>query len=93
MCSEASLLRNRLTSLDGNLREIVATDELSVPTDVTTSAVSELVSQALEQRPDIWQAKLQVSNGDRAVAGSPNARLPEIDLYGAFQSRVFSARA
>jgi outer membrane protein len=76
-----------LTNADGNLREIVATDEFSVPTDVTASPVSELISQALEQRPDIRQAKLQVSNGERAVAGSANARLPEVDLYGAFQSR------
>ena len=76
-----------LTNPDGNLREIVATDELSVPTDVTASPVSELISQALEQRPDIRQAKLQISNGERAVAGSANARLPEVDLYGAFQSR------
>jgi outer membrane protein TolC len=76
-----------LTSADGNLREIVATDELSVPTDVTASPVPELVNHALEQRPDIRQAKLQVSNGERAVAGSANARLPEVDLYGAFQSR------
>jgi outer membrane protein len=76
-----------LTNPDGNLREIVATDELSVPTDVTATPVSELISQALEQRPDIRQAKLQVSNGERALAGSANARLPQVDLYGAFQSR------
>jgi outer membrane protein TolC len=41
----------------------------------------------LEQRPDIRQSKLQVSNGERAVAGSANARLPQIDLYGSFQTR------
>jgi outer membrane protein TolC len=41
----------------------------------------------LEQRPDIEQSRLQVTNGERAVAGSANARLPEIDLYGSFQSR------
>jgi outer membrane protein len=76
-----------LNNPDGNLREIVATDELSVPTDVAASPVSQLISEALEQRPDIRQAKLQVSNGERAVAGSANARLPEVDLYGAFQSR------
>jgi outer membrane protein len=76
-----------LTSSDGNLPQIVATDELPAPTDVTASPVSDLVSQALEQRPDIRQAKLQVSNGERAVAGSANARLPQVDLYGAFQSR------
>jgi outer membrane protein len=76
-----------LTNPAGKLREIVATDELTVPRDATQPPVSELISEALEQRPDIRQAKLQVSNGERAVAGAANARLPEIDLYGAFQSR------
>jgi outer membrane protein len=76
-----------LTTGGGKLREIMATDELSVPADLTQSPVSELISQALQQRPDIQQAKLQVINGERAVAGAANFRLPEVDLYGAFQSR------
>jgi outer membrane protein len=75
-----------LTNPAAKLREIVATDEFLAPTDVTQS-VSELITEALKQRPDIQQAELQVSNGERAVAGAANARRPEVDLYGAFQSR------
>jgi outer membrane protein len=67
--------------------DIVATEELTSPSDTQLSPMAELIQHALEQRPDIRQAKLQVSNGERAVAGSANARLPEIDLYGSFQSR------
>jgi outer membrane protein TolC len=33
------------------------------------------------------ETMLQIRNGERALAGSANARLPEIDLYGSFQSR------
>jgi outer membrane protein TolC len=76
-----------LTTSNGNLVDIVATDELSSPRDTPQPPIAELIEYALEQRPDIQQSKLQISNGERAVAGSSNARLPEIDLYGSFQSR------
>lgn len=68
-------------------REILATGDLSVPEEISQPPLPELIAQALAQRPDIRQAKLQISNGQRALAGSANARLPELDLYGAFQSR------
>jgi outer membrane protein TolC len=72
---------------EGTLNHLVATDELSAPSEASVSPVTDLIRHALEQRPDIQQSKLQVTNGERAVAGSANARLPEIDLYGSFQSR------
>jgi outer membrane protein len=76
-----------LSTPNTKLADIVATDELSSPPDTPLSPIAELIQHALDQRPDIRQAKLQVSNGERAVAGSANGRLPEIDLYGSFQSR------
>jgi outer membrane protein TolC len=76
-----------LTTSNGKLVDIVATDELSSPPDTPQPPIAELIEHALEQRPDIQQSKLQISNGERAVAGSSNARLPEIDLFGSFQSR------
>jgi outer membrane protein TolC len=69
------------------LNHLVATDELSSPSELPASPIPDLIRHALEQRPDIEQSKLQVTNGERAVAGSANARLPEVDLYGSFQSR------
>jgi outer membrane protein len=76
-----------LSSPNTKLLEVAATEELSSPPDTPLSPMAELIQHAMEQRPDIRQAKLQISNGERAVAGSANARLPEIDLYGSFQSR------
>jgi len=75
-----------LSASETKLADIVATDELSSPSDAPRSPTAELIQHALEQRPDIGQSKLQVSNGERTIAGLANARLPEIDLYGSFQS-------
>jgi outer membrane protein len=69
------------------LNHSVATDELSPPSELPAASIPDLIRHALEQRPDIEQSRMQVTNGERAVAGSANARLPEIDLYGSFQSR------
>ena len=69
------------------LNHLVATDVLSSPSELPALPITDLIRHGLEQRPDIEQSRLQVTNGERAVAGSANARLPEIDLYGSFQSR------
>jgi outer membrane protein TolC len=89
---QANVLRSvidpqSLITTNAKLVDIVATDDLSPPPDAPQPPVAELIQHALEQRPDIRQSKLQVSNGERAVAGSANARLPQIDLYGSFQTR------
>jgi outer membrane protein len=69
------------------LVDFLATEDLSPPPEAPQAPIAELIQHALEQRPDVKQSKLQVVNGERAVAGSANARLPQIDLYGSFQSR------
>ena len=73
--------------IKGTVNHLVATDELSPPSELPESPIADLIRHALEQRPDIEQSRLQVTNGERAVAGSANARLPELDVYGSFQSR------
>jgi len=76
-----------LTQTGGELPVLVASDTLSPPSAPAQRPVEELVQTALSQRPDIQQARLQVVNGERSVAGSSNARLPEVDVYGSFQNR------
>ncbi len=69
------------------LPDIVATDTLSPYVVGEAAPVEDLVQKALAMRPDLAQARLQIANGERFVSGSANARLPELDLYGAFQNR------
>ena len=76
-----------LASSTPNLEPLVATEELTSPSEASAESLSQMFAHAWAQRPDIQQAKLQIANGERAVAGAANARRPEIDLYGSFQSR------
>lgn len=70
----------------GPLSKLVAIDELKAPADVIVE-MDDLVRSALTKRPDLQQAKLQISNGERFVAADKNATRPELDIFGQFQSR------
>jgi len=76
-----------LRSADGNVAEIVATDPLVPPQAEMASPLPELVKRAWETRPDVRQARLQVTNGERQVASAVNATKPEVDVYGTYESR------
>jgi outer membrane protein len=76
-----------LRSAEGNVAEIVATDPLVPPQAETAAPLPDLVKRAWETRPDVRQARLQVTNGERQVAGTANAAKPEVDVYGTYQSR------
>jgi outer membrane protein len=76
-----------LRSAAGNVAEIVATDPLVPPQTETATPLPELVKRAWETRPDVRQAKLQVTNGERQVSSAANAAKPEVDVYGTYESR------
>jgi outer membrane protein TolC len=76
-----------LTAKDAPPPDIVATDLLSPPHAEVATPLPDLVKQALDTRPDVRQARLQLVNGERQVAGSANAAKPEIDVYGSYQTR------
>jgi outer membrane protein TolC len=76
-----------LARADGNVAEIVATDPLLPAQTETMAPLPELVKRAWETRPDVRQARLQLTNGERQVASAANAAKPEIDVYGTYESR------
>ncbi len=65
---------------------IVPSDRIQVPAQEPTRDVSTLVRQALESRPDLMQAMLQITNSEIGLKGSRNALLPELDLVGTVQN-------
>jgi len=76
-----------LTATPGGTPELVATDPLLPPQAEPQALLPELIKGAWERRPDVQQARLQVSNGERQVASAVNAAKPEIELYGSYESR------
>lgn len=76
-----------LTGKPDRAPEIVATEPLSPPQAEPAAPLPELIKDAWQRRPDVQQARLQLTNGERQVASAANATKPEIDLYGTYQSR------
>jgi outer membrane protein len=76
-----------LSGPGAQLPDIVATDPLLPPHAAMETPLPDLVKLALNTRPDVRQARLQIANGERQVAGSANAAKPEVDIYGTYQTR------
>ena len=76
-----------LTSTPGMMQQIIATDPLLSPAGDPPGPLAALIKGAWERRPDVQQARLQLTNGERQVASAANAAKPELDLYGSYESR------
>jgi outer membrane protein TolC len=66
---------------------IIPTDRIAVPENDGTQPLDELVNEALDRRPDLAQALLQVESGQVAAHASQNEVRPELDVIGNFQTR------
>jgi outer membrane protein len=56
------------------------TTPIEIPTQEPTQVIADLVAQALKGRPEMEEARLQISNSHIALEGSKNQLLPELDL-------------
>src|SRR5713101_2282546 len=65
---------------------IVPTGTLSVPEQEPAQSLPGLVSEALQKRPDLAGAGLQVENSEISLKGSLNALKPQLDLVGTVQN-------
>jgi outer membrane protein TolC len=65
---------------------IIPTDNLTIPEHDDLQPVQDLLAAAIQNRPDVAQARLQIENSVTGLAGARNATLPEVDLVGAMQN-------
>jgi outer membrane protein TolC len=66
---------------------IIPTDKIRVPDTDDSGNVDDLVKAALNTRPDLAQANLQVESGEISVKADKNAARAQLDLIGNFQTR------
>jgi|HubBroStandDraft_6_1064221.scaffolds.fasta_scaffold46057_2 outer membrane protein len=65
---------------------IVPTDMLAVPDQEPAQALPDLVGEALQKRPDLAGAGIQVENSEISLKGSLNALKPQLNLVGIVQN-------
>jgi outer membrane protein len=72
--------------------QIIPTDSITVPVSDSARSVEEYIAQALHDRPDLAQARIQVENSQISLKGSVNALRPELDVVGAVQNGGLSGK-
>ena len=88
---QEAILKNVLTrrgNEDSEVRaaRIIPTDPLSIPDKDEVRPMQDLISEALANRPDLGQARLQIDNSEIGLKGTRNSLLPEVDLVGVMQN-------
>lgn len=66
--------------------QIVPTDRVRIPAQEPVEPLDDLVERALRNRPDLAQARLQLTNSEITLKGSKSALLPALDLYATAQN-------
>ena len=86
---QEAILKNVLTrSEDEAIRSahIIPTSPLEMPAQDEIRPIQDLINEAVANRPDVGQARLQVENNIMGLAGAKNLTLPEVDLVGIAQN-------
>ncbi|MEO8659397.1 MAG: TolC family protein, partial [Bryobacteraceae bacterium] len=65
---------------------IVTTDQLRIPEKEPVEPIQDLVSKALELRPEMEQTRLNIKNTRIGIEGDKSALLPSLDVQASFQN-------
>ncbi len=92
------LLKNVITrtgTADPLLRSarIVPLDHIDVPAQEDVRPVQDLLDAAIQARPDLAQAHIQIENSNISLRGSKSALLPELDFLGSLQNGALTGQA
>jgi outer membrane protein TolC len=71
---------------------ITPLDQIQVPQRDDLPPEADLIAQAMQNRPDLESAHLQITNSEMSLRGSKNALLPEVDLVGSYQSNSLAGQ-
>lgn len=69
---------------------VIPTDALTQPMHDTIENLKELVDRALDQRPDLQQAHIQMDSTRIGIAGSRSQLLPSLDVNASFQNNALT---
>ncbi len=83
---KTALTRGGLANPAIRTAHIIATDTITVPETESVRPVDDLIAEAVQDRPDLAQAGIQVENSQISLKGSLNALRPELDVVAIVQN-------
>jgi len=72
---------------------LIPTDALTIPDRDEIRPMQDLIADALGNRPDLGQARVQIDNAQIGLLGARNATLPQVDLVGTMQNNGLAGSA
>jgi outer membrane protein len=85
---KSALSRNGLASQAILDAHVVPTDPIRIPEVEAVEPIQDLVTKALDSRPDLAQSRIQIDNAQIALSGTRNALLPTLNATGDFRSNA-----
>lgn len=83
-----ALSRNGVASPSLADARIVPTDRIRVPETEPVSPIQDMVSEALRSRPDVAQAKIQLTNDKISLSGSRSQLLPSLNATASLSNNA-----
>ena len=95
---QEAILKNVITRRGNDDPEVAAahvipTDTLTIPATDQIRPMQDLVTDALAQRPDLGQARLQIDNSQIGLQGARSLTRPQLDLVGIMQNNGLAGQA
>src|SRR6202163_293948 len=85
---KSALSRNGLASPLVLKAHVVPTDPIRTPEIEAIQPIQDLVSKALDNRPDLAQSRIQIDNSEIALTGTRNAMLPSLNAIADVRSNA-----
>ena len=85
---KSALSRNGLASPSLMDAHVVPTDPIRIPEVEAIQPIQDLMSTALDNRPDLAQSRVQIENAEIALTGTRSAMLPSLNLTGNMRSNA-----
>jgi outer membrane protein TolC len=85
---KSAVSRNGLADLAIMDAHVVTTDPIRIPEVEAIQPIQDLVSKALDNRPDLAQSRVQIDNAEIALTGTKNALLPLLSAVGDMRSNA-----
>lgn len=79
---KSALSRNGLASASVSDAKLILTDPIRVPDVEQVQPIQDLISMALDNRPDLAQSRIQIDNAQIALTGTRNQLLPVLSAVG-----------
>lgn len=85
-----ALSRNGVANAAISDVHIIPTDRIQIPPTEPIEPIQDLVARALDQRPDLSQARVQLDNSKINLTGTKEALKPTLDLVGDARNNALS---